>query len=467
MVDEAPEARRTDDEEAPQAEDLLGLSPELVRRVADALDEGDIAAVDEAIEKLHYAEFANLIEQLSDEQRGRLIERMRAHFDPDVLPELDDSVRDEVVERLGTTTLARAIAGMDSDDALYVIDRLEEPRQREILAAIPQALRDMHEEHVAFPEDSAGRLMQRDFVAVPTFWTVGQTIDFMRETSALPDEFYDIFVVDPRHRPVGIVPLSRVLRSQRPVLMSALMADKPITVPATMDQEEVAYVFRQQDLVSAPVVDAAGRLIGVITIDDVVDVIDEEAGEDLLHLGGVREDDLYATVVHTIRTRFPWLSINLCSAFLSAFVISLFEGTIAKIVVLAALMPIVASMGGNAGVQSVTVTVRALAMKELTFANARRNLSKAVVVGVLNGIIFAAVIGSVAWAWSGRFDVGLVIASAVVGTLIFATVLGTAIPILLTRLGADPAVASGPTLTTMTDSIAFLTFLGLATLFLI
>jgi magnesium transporter len=467
VAEDATEPRRPDDEEAPQAEDVLGLSPELVRHVADALDEGDPATVDAAISELHYAEFANLIEQLSEEQRAGLIERMRPRFDPDVLPELDDSVRDEVVRQLGTSTVARAIAEMDSDDALYVIDRLDEPLQRDILAAIPKALLDMLEEHLAFPEESAGRLMQRDFVAVPTFWTVGQTIDFMRETSTLPDEFYDIFVVDPRHRPVGIVALSRVLRNQRPVLMSALMEDKPITVPATMDQEEVAYIFRQQDLVSAPVVDASDRLIGVITIDDVVDVIDEEAGEDLLNLGGVREDDLYASVVDTIRTRFPWLSVNLCSAFLSAFVISLFETTIAQIVVLAALMPIVASMGGNAGVQSVTVSVRAIAMKELTFANARRNLSKAALVGTLNGLIFAVLIGGVAWGWSGRFDIGLVIGTAVVGTLIFATVLGTAIPVLLTRLGIDPAVASGPTLSTITDSIAFLTFLGLATLILI
>ena len=464
---DTPETLRPDDDEAPQAEDVLGLSPDVVRLVADSLDGGDTATVDEAISDLHYAEFANLLEQLSEEHRAKLIERMRPRFDPDVLPELDDSVRDEIVERLGTAAVARAIAKMDSDDALYVIDRLDEPLQREILAAIPRALRDMHEEHVAFPEESAGRLMQRDFVAVPTFWTVGQTIDFMRETSTLPDDFYDIFVVDPRHRPVGTVPLSRVLRNQRPVLISTLREENPITVAATMDQEDVAYIFRQQNLTSAPVVDSADRLIGVITIDDVVDVIDEEAGEDLLHLGGVREDDLYATVVDTIRTRLPWLSVNLCSAFFSAFVISLFESTIERIVVLAALMPIVASMGGNAGVQSVTVTVRAIAMKELTFANARRNLSKAIVVGVLNGLIFATVIGGVAWVWSGRIDIGAVIASAVVGTLIFATVLGTAIPILLTRLGVDPAVASGPTLTTMTDSIAFFSFLGLATVILI
>jgi magnesium transporter len=464
---DAPETPRPGEGEAPQAEDVLGLSPDVVRLVADSLDDGDGATVDEAISDLHYAELANLIEQLSAEQRELLIERLRPHFNPDILPELDDAVRDEVVERLGTSTVARAIAEMDSDDALYVIDRLDDARQREILAAIPRALRDMHEEHLAFPEESAGRLMQRDFVAVPTFWTVGQTIDFMRETSTLPDEFYDIFVVDPRHRPVGTVSLSRVLRNQRPVLISTLREENPITVPATMDQEEVAYIFRQQDLLSAPVVDASDRLIGVITIDDVVDVIDEEAGEDLLHLGGVREDDLYATVVDTIRTRLPWLSVNLCSAFLSAFIISLFETTIERIVVLAALMPIVASMGGNAGVQSVTVTVRAIAMKELTFANARRNLSKAVVVGVLNGLIFAAIIGGVAGLWSGRLDIGLVIASAVIGTLIFATVLGTAIPIVLTRFGVDPAVASGPTLTTMTDSIAFFTFLGLATVVLL
>jgi magnesium transporter len=467
VVENAPEPKTETPDEAPQAEDLLGLDAVLVRAVADALEEGDVQAVDGLIADLHYAETADLLEQLDADNRARLIERIRHNFDPNILHELDESVREEVVEQLGGATVARAVANLDSDDALYVIDSLEEQRQREILHAIPEALRQMHEEHLAFPEDSAGRLMQRDFVAVPTFWTVGRTIDFMRETENLPDDFYDIFVVDARHRPVGTVPLSRVLRTQRPVEMSSIMEVSSITVPAAMDQEEVAYLFRQQDWVSAPVVDDNGRLIGVITVDDVVDVIDEEAEEDLLHMGGVREDDLYSGVAETVRTRLPWLSVNLGSAFLSAFVISLFEATIAQIVVLAALMPIVASMGGNAGVQSVTVTVRAIAMKELTFANARRNLTKAVVVGVLNGLIFAALIGAVAWAWSNNAEIGGVIALAIVGTLILATVLGTAIPLVLTHYGVDPAVASGPTLTTITDSIAFLTFLGLATVLLI
>jgi magnesium transporter len=467
MVENATEPKADTVEAVPQAGDLLGFGPEMVRAVAAALDAGDDAATDALIAKLHYADLADLVEQLSADRRARLIERIRPRFDPEILPELDDSVRDEVVAQLGAGTVARAITRIDSDDALYVLDRLDEPLQRQVLQAIPEALRSVVEEHLAFPEDSAGRLMQRDFVAVPMFWTVGQTIDFMRESEGLPQDFYDIFVVDPRHRPVGTVALSRVLRTKRPVHMSEIMETHVITVPAAMDQEEVAYVFRQQDLVSAPVVDDSGRLIGVITIDDVVDVIDEEAEEDLMRLGGVREDDLNAPVVETGTRRFPWLFVNLGTAILASAVISLFEPVIAQIVVLAVLMPIVASMGGNAGTQTLTVAVRALAMKELTPANARRVIRKEMAVGLFNGLLFAAVVGVVAWLWSHDPHIGLVMGAAMVVNLVAAGLAGASIPLGLAALGIDPAIASGVFLTTVTDVVGFFAFLGFATWFLL
>jgi magnesium transporter len=384
-----------------------------------------------------------------------------------MLLELDDEILDEVVDQLGVASVARAIARMDSDDALTTNTRLDEARQGQILSAIPNALRSLIEEQLAFPEDSAGRLMQREFVAVPAFWTVGQTIDFLRENEGLPDEFYDIFVVDPRHRPLGTVSLSRVLRTKRPVVMSEIMESHPITVPAGMDQEEVAYVVRQQDLVSAPVVDQHGRLIGVITVDDIVDVIDEEAEEDIMHLGGVGADDLYADVIETGRRRFSWLFLNLVTAVIASAGIALFESTIAQIVVLAVLMPIVASMGGNAGTQTLTVAVRAIAMKELTPANARRIVGKEALVGLLNGTLFAAIVAFGAWAWTGDRHIGLVLAGAMVANLAAAGLAGAAIPLGLARAGVDPALASGVFLTTVTDVVGFCAFLGLAAWFLL
>ena len=449
------------------AEDLLGLSPEIARAVAQALNQNDGAAVDALVGPLHYADVANLIEQLKAEQRHKLVEHLRPAFDPEILPELDEKLRDEIAEQLGTRTLAAAIVRLESDDALTLISSLHETKQRQLMQAIPTALRNALEEGLTYPEDSAGRLMQRAFVAVPTFWTVGDAIDFMRESTHLPDEFYVIFVVDPRHRPVGTVSLSRLLRTRRPVAMSDIMAADIVSVPVAMDQEEVAYIFAQQDLVSAPVVDSGDRLIGMIMVDDVVDVIHEEAEEDIMHLGGVRAGDLYDAVIDTGRARFSWLFINLLTAILASIVIGLFQGTIEQFVILAVLMPIAASMGGNAGTQTLTVAVRAIAMKELTPANAFRVLSKEVLVGVFNGILFAALIGGVAWLWSGDVSIGLVMAAAMAVTMVVAGLAGAAIPFGLSRTGIDPAVASGVFLTTITDVVAFFAFLGLAAWFLI
>lgn len=462
-----PQTDETESNAVLQAEDLLGLSPDLAQEVAQALNEHRTDQVGDLIRTLHAPELADLIEFLGADQRLQIVEILRPSFDPEILAELDDTVRDEVAEQLGTETLARAIANLDTDDALTLISDLNEVKQRQVLLAVPAALRAMIEEGLSYPEESAGRLMQRDFVAVPTFWTVGDAIDFMRESDELPSDFYDLFVVDPRHRLVGKLALNRLLRSKRPVLIRDIMESETLSVPLQMDQEEVAYVFAQQNLVSAPVVDSTDRLIGVIMVDDILDVIQEEAEEDIMRLGGVREDDLYDAVIATGRSRFSWLFLNLLTALLASAVIGLFEATIQQIVILAVLMPIAASMGGNAGTQTLTVAVRALAMKELTRANAWRVLSKEVFVGVFNGILFAGLLGVIAWAWSGDISIGVVMAMAMIVTMVVAGLAGAAIPIGLSKTGIDPAVASGVFLTTITDVVAFLAFLGLAAWFLV
>ena len=451
--------------QAVQAEDLLDLNPDVIRDVIVGLDGGQ--AIEGIIAPLHPAQTADLIEILRGHLRAQLIDRLRDGFDPLVLAELDETVRDEVAEQLGTEAIAKAIASLDSDDALNLILTLEETKQRRVLHAIPSALRAMLEEGIAFPEDSAGRLMQRELVAVPAFWTVGEVIDFLRESEDLPDDFYDVFVVDPRHRLIGAIPLNRVLRTKRPVPVRNIVIPDLVTIPLSMDQEEVAYVFAQQDFVSAPVIDDSNRLIGVITVDDIVDVIHEEAEEDLMRLGGVQEDDLYDAVIATGKSRFAWLFVNLATAIVASIVIGLFQGTIEQIVMLAVLMPIAASMGGNAGTQTLTVAVRAIAMRELSPANALRVLSKEVLVGIFNGLLFAVIVGTIAWVWSGSIGIGIVMAVAMAITMVIAGLAGAAIPLGLSRTRFDPAIASGVFLTTVTDVVAFLAFLGLGAWFLL
>ena len=447
-------------------------SGRLEHDVVEALAAGDGARVKDLIAPLHYADVADLLEHLSAEGRHALIDVIRDDFDAEILSELDETVRDEIIERLGIADVAAAVAELESDDAVQIIEELDEAEQQKVLEAIPAGERTLIEEGLAYPEDSAGRLMQRELVTVPTFWNVGQTIDFMRhsadlEEDALPSVFYDIFVVDPAHKPVGAVPLSRLLRTRRPVPVSEIMDAEMKLIPVGTDQEDVAFLFRQRDLVSAPVVDDSGRLVGAITIDDVVDVIHEELEEDIMRMGGVREDDLYDAAVDTTRARFSWLVVNLATAILASLVIGFFEATIEQIVALAVLMPIVASMGGNAGTQTMTVTVRALAMKELTRTNTLRVIGKELLVGGFNGILFAALTGGVAWLWFGSPALGVVIALAMIINMVVAGLAGTTIPLVLERAGIDPAVASGVVLTTITDVVGFFGFLGLAALILL
>jgi magnesium transporter len=451
----------------PQTEGRVAPSDELIRTVGDRLHEGMPERAAELAKPLHVADQADLIEQLGREERAALVTALRPDLDPELLTYLDESVRAEVLELLGPKEAGEAIAQLETDDAVEVLQDLDPDEQIALLATLPLPDREAVEQSLAFPEESAGRLMQREVVAVPEFWTVGQAIDYLRAKPDLPDEFYDIYIVNPRFEPVGSIPLSRVLRSKRGVLLRELRMKELHLIPVEMDQEEVGFQFRQYGLASAPVVNQAGRLLGVITVDDVVHVIEEEAEEDILKLGGVQETDIFARPLQTGLHRFPWLLINLGTAILASIVIALFEKTIQQFVALAVLMPIVASMGGNGGTQTVTIVVRALATREITPANALRVFGKELLVGGLNGLLFLAIGVFVAVGWFGNPLLGALFGAALLITLIFAGIAGVAIPVVFDRLGVDPAVASGVFLTTVTDVVGFLSFLGLATLFLL
>ncbi len=455
------------DKSAAPEEGAFGLEDEVEQDVVEALAKSRDDHLRILIDPLHYAEVADLLEHLNPEERSGLIELIRFELDPAILSELDENVRDEIIDILGVDEVAAAVSELESDDAVEIIEELDEEEQKQILEAIPAGERSIIEEGLSYPEDSAGRLMQRELVTVPTYWNVGETIDFMRrggadDESAMPEQFYDIFVTDPAFHPVGSVPLSRLLRSNRTVPVTDIMEPEMKLIPATTDQEEVAFLFRQRNLVSAPVVDDDGRLVGAITVDDVVDVIDEEHEEDIMRLGGVPEDDLYSAAIDTVRSRFSWLFINLLTAITASVVIGLFKASIEQVVALAILMPIVASMGGNAGTQAMTVTVRALAMKELTPTNAYRVIGKEFLVGGFNGILFAVLTGIVTWAWFGSATLGMVIALAMIVNLMVAGLVGTLTPFMLDRSGHDPAIASSVILTTITDVVGFASFLGLA-----
>jgi magnesium transporter len=455
-------------------EQVSDLETGIEQMIVEALADNDGVRVHEIVQALHPADAADLLEHLSPDDRRQAVDFLCPDFDPEILTELDETVRDQVVDCLGLENVALAVRELDSDDALEVVEELDEDEIQQVLDAIPIRDRTIIEEGLSYPEDSAGRLMQREVVTIPTFWNVGETIDFLRSSAdqestaeaTLPEQFYDLFVVDPTHKPVGTITLSRVLRAKRPLAVTDIMETDMKILPVSLDQEEVAFVFRQRDLVSAPVVDPAGRLVGAITIDDVVDVIHEEHEEDIMRLGGVQEDDLYDATVATTKARFSWLVVNLATAILASFVIGLFDATLEQMVALAVLMPIVASMGGNAGTQTLTVAVRALAMKELTPTNAARVIGKEALVGLFNGVLFAVLIGVVVRVWFGSLGLGVVIGLAMIVNMFVAGLAGTTIPLALNRLGIDPAVASSVFLTTITDVVGFFVFLGLAALFL-
>lgn len=443
---------------------LYGLSEKTVDEVTTAIDEGEGPDVIRALANpLHAADLADLIERLAADERLALVHALGEGFDPETLAYLDDSVRDELTEDLPNEVLAGYVQDLESDDVIDFLEDLTEADQREVLLAVPAADRALYEQALNYPEYSAGRLMRHETVTVPEFWTVGQTIDFMRgDDTDLPDDFYNLIVVTPGHKPIGLVQLSKLLRTKRVVPVSAIMEAEPKIMPADMDQEDMAFLFRQYGLVEAPVIDDGGRLVGVVTIDDIVDVMDEEHEDDILKLGGVSEDDFYSDFFKTTRLRFSWLLVNLGTAIVASLVIALFEDALQKIVALAVLMPIVASMGGNAGTQTLTVAVRALATNELTTRNAFRILVKEVMVGSANGFLFAIIMGIIAWLWFSDPFLGAVIAAAMILNLMIAGLSGVLIPLAIEKIGQDPAIASTVFLTTITDVVGFFVFLGLA-----
>ena len=444
-----------------------GIRSDFLHAVVVALDDEDAAKVRGLTMPLHEADLADLIQLLRPEQRGLLISTLGDDFKPGALPELDESVRDQVIEAMPTEQVAEAIQQLDSDDAVYLIEDLDKEDQSDILAALPSFERAALERSLEYPDDSAGRIMQTDLIAVPPFWSVGQTIDFMSEADDLPDRFYEVFVVDPAYHLIGSAALNRLLRAKRTATVETITDRDVHPILAEADQEEVARQFERYNLTSAPVIDADRRLVGVITADDVVEVVQEEASEDILRMGGVAGESVSNSVWQTTRLRFTWLLANLVTAILASAVISLFDATIEQMVALAVLMPIVASMGGNAGTQTMTVAVRALATQDLGAVNALRVIGKETAVGVLNGLLFAVIMGGIVYFWFGSDQLGLVIGVAMIVNLIAAAVAGILIPLGLDALGLDPAIASGVFVTTVTDVVGFFAFLGLAALWLV
>ena len=448
-------------------EDAGEIAPELAQGVTEALARDDAAAAAELVRTLKAPDLADVIELLAPDNRVALIQALGTSFDYEVLSELDETVRDQLSEALPNDLLARAVTELDTDDAAYVIESLEESDKQEILAQLPSGDREALERALDYPEDSAGRLMQADFVAVAPYWTVGNVIDHMRDSDDLPDEFNEIFVVDPAFRVLGSVELSRLLRTKRDVAVSEIMNTDRHMVLATEDQEALARQFQRYDLMSAPVVDANNRLVGVVTVDDVVEVIQDEAEEDMKALAGVGDESLADSVLETVRSRVPWLIVNLGTAILSSSVIAHFDATIQQMVALAVLMPIVASMGGNAGTQTMTVTVRALATNKLGRVNAPRVVAREAFVGVANGLILSIILAAVVFIWFGSGKLGAVIGAALIFNAIAAGLAGILIPLAMDALDLDPAPASGVFVTMVTDIVGFFAFLGLASIWLL
>ena len=457
----------SENREAPQTD--VHLSKEFVHQLEAALKHDDPAEVWSLLEEVHAADVADVLEVLASGKRKKLIGLLGDKLDPEVLSEIEGEAQDDLYEHMPNAQIADAVTDMETDDAVYVIEELDEKDRQEVMGKLPADDRVAIEEILSYPEDSAGRLMQRQLFSVPEFWTIGQTIDFLRsDHEDIPEDFYDVFVVDPGHRPVGTVPLSRIMRTKRPVTIGDIMDKEPYVIDVFADQEEVAYQFTKYHLISASVVDEGQRLVGVITVDDVVDVIEEEAEEDILALAGVRDESgVNESFIEIIKGRFMWLFVNLATAVLASYVISRFEGTIEQLVALAVLMPIVASMGGNAGTQTMTVAVRALATKELSATNAIRVMNRELMAASLNGLMLAVVAGLIAWIWFSSPLLGIIFAAAMMFNIFVAGLCGILVPIGLQKAQIDPAIASSVFVTTITDVVGFFVFLGLAAIFII
>lgn len=438
------------------------IRPDFLEIVSSVIEQADSEKLASIVNELHESEVGDLLETLEREERQTLVSLLGDQFDFLALTEVDDRVRSEIVDALPNEQIANAVRELDTDDAVYILEDLELEDQAEILAKLPFTERIRLRRSLDYPEESAGRRMNSKFVAVPPYWNVGQAIDFLRDTDDLPDSFSQVFVVDPTFKLMGAVDLDRILRSRRDTRIEEIQRDTRQMIPAVMDQEEAAQIFEQYDLLSAAVVDESERLVGVLTIDDIVDVIQAEAEEDIKRLAGVGDEEISDNFIDTAKSRLVWLMVNLGTAILASLVIGLFDATIEQMVALAILMPIVASMGGNAGTQTMTVAVRALAVGDIDIYNSSRIIRRELLVGIANGLAFALVIGVVTYAWFGNGSLALVIGIAMIINMVSAALAGILVPLLLDRFGADPATASSVFVTTVTDVVGFFAFLGLA-----
>lgn len=444
-----------------------------IRQLEDLLEHDQLKELEAKLLPFHHSAHADMIQLLSHDEDRLTIARIL--FDTgavDFWPELDEAVRGELTEQFDPSDLSRLMSQLDSDDAVAVLEDIHDKNIREtIIESLDPATQHALRSSFSWPEDSAGRLMQQNFVSMPSYYNVGDAIDWFRrqadeENTDLPEDFYDIYILDPAYKPVGCIPLSKLLCKQRSIPLQEIFKEDLPLIPADLDQEEVAFRFRQLDLISAPVVNQSGRMLGVITVDDVVDVIEEVHEADFMALGGVQEEDLYEKIPTTVSLRARWLLLNMVTASMAALVIALFEDVISSLVVLAALMPIVASLGGNAGSQTLTVAVRALATRELGPSNAWRFVHKELFVSLFNGIIIAVIAAILTFLWQGNLTLSFVIAAALIVNLITAGLFGALVPLALERFGVDPAISSSVLLTALTDIIGFFVFLAFASLFL-
>ena len=439
----------------------LDFNKEFINTFSEKILVGDIKFIDQTLKNLHESDVANLIENLPSETRTKLIELEEFNLDADIFKELNESIQGEVLQILTIESISNIVKRLESDDSIKILENLEREKKQLILDKLPPKDKFLLEEGLSYPEDSAARIMQREFTAVPNNWSVGQTIDYLRENKDLPKEFLEIFIVDNEFKPVGTVPSSRVLRTSRDSKMSSIMIEMPVLISVNMDKEEVGHTFENYNLVSAGVVNKDNKLVGMITADDVVTVVQEEAEEDALRLAGVGDEEITDSVVKKTKRRFNWLLLNLATALLATWVISNFGASIEQMVALAFLMPIVASMGGNAGMQTLAVTIRAIAKQELSTSNFNRVVGKEFIIGVLNGIIFAIITAIIVQLWFKEISLSLLIGISMILNMIVAGLFGILVPVSLKKMNVDPALASSVFVTTITDVIGFLSFLGL------
>jgi len=433
---------------------------------SDKIKTSDIKFINQTLKDLHPSDVANLIENLSFDTRAKLIEIEEFNIDPEIFIEINESIQSEVLQLLSADSIAKILKRLESDNSIAILENLESDKKNLVLDKLPPKDRFLLEEGLSYPEDSAARIMQREFTAVPSNWSVGQTIDYLRESKDLPVEFLEIFIVDNDFKPIGIVPSSRVLRTPREAKMNSIMREMPVLISVTMDKEEVGHTFENYNLISAGVINKNNKLVGMITADDVVTVVQEEAEEDVLRLAGVGDEEITDSVFVKTKRRFNWLLLNLLTALLATWVISRFGASIEKMVALAFLMPIVASMGGNAGMQTLAVTIRAIATKELSSSNFNRVVGKEFLIGILNGIIFAIITALIVQVWFKEINLSFLIAVSMILNMIVAGLFGILIPVSLKKLNIDPALASSVFVTTITDVIGFLSFLGIGSYFL-